>query len=51
MKKRHTPEQIILKLRQAETSLAAGANVPEVARELQISEATYYRWKNQYDGV
>ena len=51
MKKRHTPEQIVRKLRQAEARLAAGATVPEVARELGISEATFHRWRNQYGGM
>jgi putative transposase len=51
MKKRHTPEQIVRKLRQAEARLAAGATVPEVARELGISEATFHRWRNHYGGM
>ena len=51
MKKRHTPEQIVRKLRQADEKLALGASVPEVARELGVSEATYHRWKNHYGGM
>jgi transposase-like protein len=51
MKKRHTPEQIIRKLRQADEKLAAGASIPEVAGQLEISEATFHRWRNQYGGV
>jgi transposase len=51
MKKRHTPEQIVRKLRQAEAELAAGAPVPEVARRLGISEATFHRWRNHYGGM
>ena len=51
MKKRHTPEQIVRKLRQADEELASGASVPEVARQLGISEATYHRWKDQYGGM
>ncbi len=50
-KTRHTPEQIIRKLREAEARLAAGISVPEVARELGISEATFHRWKNRYGGM
>jgi len=46
--KRHSPEQIVRKLRQAEAKLASGFTVPEAARELGISEATFHRWKNQY---
>jgi putative transposase len=48
---RHTPAQIVGKLRQAEARLAAGATVPEVSRELGISEATFHRWRNQYGGM
>ena len=51
MKKRHTPEQIVRKLRQAEAELVAGVSVPEVARRLGISEATFHRWRNQYGGM
>lgn len=51
MKKRFTTEQIIRKLREAEGKLASGQGVPEVCRELGISESSYYRWKAQYDGM
>jgi transposase-like protein len=51
MGKRHSPEQIVRKLRQAEARLAAGATVPETARDLGISEATFHRWRNQYGGM
>jgi putative transposase len=45
MGKRHSPERIVRKLRRAEARLAAGATVPEIARELGISEAAFHRWK------
>jgi transposase-like protein len=51
MGKGHAPEQIVRKLRQAEARLAAGAAIPEVARELGISEATFHRWRNRYGGM
>lgn len=51
MGKRHSPEQIVRKLREAEARLAGGATVSEVARELGISEATFHRWRNQYGGM
>jgi putative transposase len=50
-KNRYTPEQIIRKLRQAEAKLAAGASVPEIARELGVSEATFHRWRKRYGGM
>jgi putative transposase len=49
--KRHSPEQIVRKIRQAEIKLASGSTVPEVARDLGISEATFHRWRNQYGGM
>jgi transposase-like protein len=51
MKKRHTPEQIVRKLRQADAELAEGASVPEVAKQLGIRKATFHRWRNQYGGM
>jgi putative transposase len=51
MKKRHTLEQIVRKLRQADERLASGVSVPDVARELGVSEATYHRWRNRYSGM
>ncbi len=50
-RKRHTPEQIIRHLRDAEVKLGNGASVPEVCKELGISEATFHRWRNQYGGM
>lgn len=46
--KKHTKEQIIDKLRTAEKLKAEGATVAEIVRELEVSEQTYYRWRNQY---
>jgi putative transposase len=51
MKKRHTSEQIVRKLREADAQLAAGVPIPEVARQLGVSEATFHRWRNQYGGM
>jgi putative transposase len=51
VKKRHTPEQIVRMLHEADTDLAAGASVPQIARKLGISEATFHRWRNQYGGM
>jgi transposase-like protein len=51
MKKRHTAEQIITKLREAEVELAKGRKIPEAARKLGITEQTYYRWRKEYGGL
>jgi putative transposase len=50
-RRRHTPEQIIRKLREAERMLGEGKTIPEAAKELQVSEQTYHRWRNQYGGM
>ncbi len=50
-KKRHTAEQIIAKLREAEILLAKGTQVPQVCRKLGVTEQTYYRWRKEYGGV
>lgn len=49
--RRHTPEQIIRKLREAEVLLGEGKTVPEVARALEASENTFHRWRNQHGGM
>ncbi len=51
VKWRHTPGQIVRKLRQAEAELAAGASVPEVVKRPGISEATFHRGRNHYGGM
>jgi len=50
-RRRHTPEQIIRKLREAERMLGEGKQVPEVAKALEVSEQTFHRWRNQYGGM
>lgn len=49
--RKHTAEQVIRKLREGERLAAEGKGVAEVARELEISEQTYSRWRNQYGGM
>lgn len=46
-RKRHTPEQVVRKLGQADRMLADGQDVAAVCRELGVSEQTYYRWRKQ----
>ncbi len=50
-KRRHTAEQIIAKLREAEVLLAKGTQMPQVCRKLGVTEPTYYRWRKEYGGV
>ena len=50
-RRRHTPEQIITALREAEVGLAGGKTVGMVSRELGISEQTYYRWRKEFGGM
>jgi putative transposase len=49
--RRHTPEQIIRKLAEGDKLLAQGKAIEEVARQLEVTEATWYRWRNQYGGM
>lgn len=51
MKTRHSAEQIVGKLRQADVELGKGLKVPEVCKQLGISEQTYYRWRTKYGGM
>ncbi len=50
-RRRHTPEQVIRKLREADRLLAEGKTTVEVARHLEVSENTYHRWRNQFGGM
>lgn len=49
--KRHSPEQIVKKLRDAEVMLSNGKGMEEVLKVLEVSEATFNRWRNQYGGM
>jgi putative transposase len=48
---RHSPEQIIAKLREADAKLASGVSIGQVCQQLGVSEATFHRWRNQYGGM
>jgi transposase-like protein len=48
---RHTPEQVIRKLRDADRMLAEQKSIAEIAKELGVSENTYHRWRNQFGGM
>lgn len=50
-RKRHSPAQIVAKLRQADAVLAGGATIGQVCQQLEISEQTFHRWRNQYGGM
>ncbi len=50
-KKRHSPDQIIRKLREAEGHLSAGMTIGQACQKLEVSEQTFHRWRNQYGGM
>jgi len=49
--KRHSAEQIIAKLREADAIPATGASIGQVIQKLEVSEQTFHRWRNQYGGM
>ena len=49
--KRHSVDQIVSKLRKADVGLGKGKKVPEVCKELEVTEQTYYRWRQKYGGM
>ena len=50
-RRRHSPEQVVRKLRDADAMLNAGKDLAAVLQVLEVSEATYHRWRNQYGGM
>lgn len=50
-RKRHNPEQIVRKLRDADAMLNAGKDLAAVLQALEISQSTFDRWRNQYGGM
>jgi putative transposase len=50
-KKRHTPEEIISKLRQVDVLVAQGTPVADAIRSIEVTEVTYYRWRQVYGGL
>jgi transposase-like protein len=51
MKKKHTGTQIVTKLRQADVLIRQGKTIPEVCKQIEVSEQTYYRWRQKYGGM
>ncbi len=51
VKKSHSPELIINKLREAEILLNQGTTVGEASRKIGVTEQTYYRWRKEYGGM
>ena len=49
--KRHSAEQIVAKLREADVELSRGVSVGQVCRKLEVSQHTYYRWRKEYGGL
>ena len=50
-RRRHSPEQVVKKLRDADAMLNSGKDLSVVLQALEVSEATYHRWRNQYGGM
>lgn len=50
-RKRHSPEQVIAKLREADVALSEGATVADVCKRMEVSEQTYHRWRATFGGM
>jgi transposase-like protein len=50
-KKRHKPEEIVAKLRQADVLISQGQDIADVIHQIGVSEVTYYRWRQEYGGL
>ena len=50
-KKRHSPEQIVTKLRQIDVLVAQGRTIGQACKECEITDQSYYRWRNEYGGL
>ncbi len=50
-RRRHTAEEIIHKVREAEVGLSQGKTVSQVCKQLEVTEQTYYRWRKEYGGL
>ena len=50
-RKRHTPEEIVTKLRQVDVLVAQGQSVADAVRSIGVTEVTYYRWRQEYGGL
>ena len=51
MQKRYSGPQIVAKLRQSDVLIGQGKTVPEVCKEIEVSQQTYYRWRQKYGGM
>ena len=50
-KKKHTAEEIVTKLREADVLLAKGQSIAEACRQIGVSDQTYYKWRKEYGGL
>ena len=50
-RRKHTPEQVIKKLREAEVAIAEGGTVAQTARRIGVTGQTLYRWRSEYEGL
>ena len=51
LRKGHSPEQVLNKLRQVEVAVAGGKSVGQAVREIGVTDHTYYRWRRDYGGI
>ena len=51
VRRKHSPEQVINKLRQAEVAISEGCTVAEASRQIGVTQQTFYRWRSEYGGL
>jgi len=49
--RKHSSEQVVRKLREAEVELVKGRSIKAVCKKLQITDQTYYRWRKEFGGL
>ena len=50
-RKRHKPEEIVVKLRQVEVLTSQGQSLADAIRSIGVTEVTYYRWRQEFGGL
>ena len=50
-RKRHTPDEVISKLRDVDAVLSNGGTLADAGKKIGVTETTLHRWRNAYGGI